>query len=82
MAVEYRCGVRNALEATGRQIGARTGLATARGRHCAAAPAGVQGLSKKKAPRPRLTSVKGVGGLGGAHRARILTGKTAQRCRR
>ena len=77
MAVEYRRGVRNALEATGRRIGARTGLATARGRHCTAAPAGVRGLSKKKAPRLRLTSVKGVGGLGGAHRARISTGETA-----
>ena len=50
MVVEYRRGVHNALEATGRQIGARTGLATARGRHCVVAPTGVQGLSKKKAP--------------------------------
>ena len=31
MAVEHRRGVRNALEATGRWLGARTGLATARG---------------------------------------------------
>ena len=47
MSMEHRRGMRNALEGIGRRLGAQTGLATARGRTYAAAPAGVWGLGKR-----------------------------------
>ena len=52
LAVEHRRGVRNALEATGRRLGARTGFAAVRGGLCGGASPACGVLGARASYRP------------------------------